>query len=118
MVGRQTDGKRFRSKLKALNERLRALRSAGGNAMVAFVRQHLMGHIQYYGVSGNTRRVTSYVYFASRLLFKWLNRRSQSRSLTWERFCAVIAGQLPRSRIVDNLYPMPTWMPQSGSRMV
>jgi RNA-directed DNA polymerase len=118
VVGRQTEGKRFRGKLKALNERLRALRSAGGNAMVAFVRQHLTGHIQYYGVSGNGRRVTSYVYFASRLLFKWLNRRSQSRSLTWERFCAVIAGQLPRGRVVHNLYPKPTWMPQSGSRMV
>jgi hypothetical protein len=118
VVGRQTEGKRFRSKLKALNERLRAMRSAGGNAMVAFVRQHLTGHIQYYGVSGNGRRVTSYVYFASRLLFKWLNRRSQSRSLTWERFCAVLAGQLPRGRIVHNLYPKPMWMTQSGSRMV
>ncbi|MEA3274637.1 MAG: group II intron reverse transcriptase/maturase [Pseudomonadota bacterium] len=118
MVGRRTEGKRFRSKLKALNERLRALRVAGGNAMVEFVRQHLEGHIQYYGVSGNARRVTSYVYFASRLLFKWLNRRSQSRSLTWERFCEVIAGQLPRGRILHNLYPKPTWMTQTGSRMV
>ena len=86
--------------------------------MVEFVRQHLEGHVQYYGVSGNTRRVTSYVYFASRLLFKWLNRRSQSRSLTWERFGEVIVRQLPRRRIVHNLYPKPTCMPQSGSRMV
>ena len=29
LVGRQTEGKRFRGKLKALNERLRALRVAG-----------------------------------------------------------------------------------------
>ncbi|MCG6895772.1 MAG: hypothetical protein LJE60_01495, partial [Thiocapsa sp.] len=29
LVGRQTEGKRFRTKLKALNERLRALRVAG-----------------------------------------------------------------------------------------
>ena len=84
LVGRQTEGKRLRSKLPALNERLRARRVAGGNTLVEFVRQHLEGHIQSYGVSGNTRRVTSYVYFASRLLFKWLNRRSQSRSLTWD----------------------------------
>jgi RNA-directed DNA polymerase len=118
MVGRQTEGKRFRSKLKALNERLRALRVAGGNKMVDFLRQHLEGHIQYYGVSGNARRVTSYAYFASRLLFKWLNRRSQSRSLTWEQFAAVIACRLPRGRILHNLYPMPMGKTQTGSRMV
>jgi group II intron reverse transcriptase/maturase len=118
MVGRQTEGKRFRSKLKALNERLRALRVAGGNEMVDFLRQHLEGHIQYYGVSGNARRVTSYVYFASRLLFKWLNRRSQSRSLTWEQFVEVIACRLPRGRILHNLYPMPMGKTQTGSRMV
>jgi group II intron reverse transcriptase/maturase len=118
LVGRQTEGKRFRTKLKALNERLRALRVAGGNQMVEFVRQHLEGHIQYYGVSGNTRRVTSYVYFASRLLFKWLNRRSQSRSLTWERFGEAIVRRLPRGRILHNLYPVPLWRTQTGSRMV
>jgi RNA-directed DNA polymerase len=115
MVGRRTEGKRFRSKLKALNERLPALRAAGGNAMVEYVRQHLEGHIQYYGVSGNARRVTSYVYFASRLLFKWLNRRSQSRSLTWEQFCDVIAPQLPRARILHNLYPSRRGCPRPGA---
>jgi RNA-directed DNA polymerase len=118
MVGRQTEGKRFRGKLKALNKRLRALRAAGGNRMVEFIRQHLEGHIQYYGVSGNTRRVTSYIYFASRLLFKWLNRRSQSRSLTWDRFGEVIVRRLPRGRILHNLYPVPPWRAQTGSRMV
>ena len=118
LVGRWTQGKRFRSKLQALNERLRELRVAGGNKMEEFVRQHLAGHIQYYGVSGNTRRVTSYIYFASRLLFKWLNRRSQSRSLTWERFAEVIIRRLPRGRILHNLYPVPLWRTQTGSRMV
>jgi group II intron reverse transcriptase/maturase len=118
MVGRQTEGKRFRTKLKALNERLRTLRVAGGNKMVEFVRQHLEGHIQYYGVSGNTRRVTSYIYFTSQLLFKWLNRRSQSRSLTWQRFGEVIVRRLPRGRILHNLYPVPLWRTQTGSRMV
>ena len=55
VVGRKTEGKRFRKKLKLLNERLRALRVAGGKAMLEFVQRHLAGHIQYYGVSGNTR---------------------------------------------------------------
>jgi len=118
VVGRKTDGQRLRKKLTALNARLRALRTQGGNAMVAFLTRHLRGHIQYYGVSGNARWVASYVYVAQRLLFKWLNRRSQKRSLNWKQFAAYIRRWLPTARIVHHLYPIPRWQTQTGSRMV
>ena len=118
VVGRKSDGKRLRKKLKALNAHLRALRTQGGNAMVAFLIRHLRGHIQYYGVSGNVRWVSSYVYSATGLLFKWLNRRSQKRSLNWKQFAAYIRRWLPRARIVHDLYPIPWWKTQTGSRMV
>jgi group II intron reverse transcriptase/maturase len=118
VVGRKTDGKRITKKLKALNVRLRALRTEGGNAMVAFLARHLQGHIQYYGVSGNSRGLSSYVYFAQRLLFTWLNRRSQKRSLTWKQFAAYIRRLLPKAEILHKLYPVPWWMTQTGSRMV
>ncbi len=35
--------------------------------------QYMQGHIRYYGVSGNYRQLAAYAYFASRLLYKWLN---------------------------------------------
>ena len=115
VVGRKTAGKRVRKKLKQLSERLRA---KGGRAMVAYVGRHLRGHLQYYGVSGNSRSVASYVYRATHYLFKWLNRRSQRRSLTWKRFGEAIRPLLPTARILHNLYPVPRWMTQAGSRMV
>ena len=115
---RKTDGKRLRKKLAALNARLRALRTEGGNAMVAFLVRHLQGHIQYYGVSGNSRGVSSYVYCTQRLLFKWLNRRSQKRSLNWKQFSTYIRRWLPKARILHDLYPVPWWKTQAGSRMV
>jgi len=118
VVGRRTDAKRVRKKLKQLSERLRGLRAQGGQAMVAYLGRHLRGHIQYYGVSGNSRGVAGYVYFATRLLFKWLNRRSQRRSMNWKRFGRVIRPLLPAARIVHDLYPIPWWMAQTGSRMV
>ena len=40
--------------------------------MVAYVRRHLQGHLQYFGVSGNSRSLQQYAYRAGRLLFKWL----------------------------------------------
>jgi len=119
VVGRKTERKRFTGKLKQLNERLRRLRWAGGKAMMAFVRRHLEGHIRYYGVSGNYRALSRYVRAASRLLYKWLNRRSQRRSIPWKRFCPILQDRvLPRIRIIHNLYPRPIGMTQTGSRMV
>jgi RNA-directed DNA polymerase len=59
VVGHKTEGKRFRKKLKGLNQRLRALRVAGGKAMLEYFQHPIRGHIQYYGVSGNIRWVTS-----------------------------------------------------------
>jgi RNA-directed DNA polymerase len=46
----------------------------------------LRGHYQYYGVSFNLPKLNHYYYAAVQALFKWLNRRSQRRSFTWERF--------------------------------
>jgi len=119
VVGRRTERKRFHRKLQVLNERLRALRVHGGTTMLGFFRQHMQGHIQYYGVSGNHRQLAAYAYFASRLLYKWLNRRSQRRSTDWARFRTSLHDRwLPPLRIRHNLYPEPSWKTQAGSRMV
>lgn len=108
MVGRKTQRDRARKKLKELSRKLSDLRLKGGKAMVDHVRRHLQGHIQYYGVSGNTRAMRAYCCKAGNYLFKWLNRRSQKRSLTWEEFASLLkGGLLPRPRIIHNLYPAP-----------
>jgi len=85
--------------------------------MVEYVRRHLQGHIQYYEVSGNIRSLKQYIYRATRLLYKWLNRRSQRRSVAWDRYHHVVVPQLPRPRIIHDLYPVLPWMTQTGSRM-
>ena len=91
----------------------------GGAAMLCYFRQHMQGHIRYYGVSGNYRQLAAYAYFASRLLYKWLNRRSQRRSTDWARFRTTLHScWLPPLRIYHNLYPERLWKTQAGSRMV
>ena len=118
VVGRKTQRERIRKKLKELSVRLDRLRTQGGRAMMEHVQQHLRGHLQYFGVSGNSRSLRQYVFRTRRLLFKWLNRRSQRRSVPWPRFDAVADQFLPRPRIIHNLYPSPRWKPSTGSRMV
>jgi RNA-directed DNA polymerase len=82
--------------------------------MMEYVQQHLRGHFQYFGVSGNSRSLRQYLYASRRLLFKWLNRRSQRRSVKWNH----LDGVLPRPRIIHNLYPDLLRKPPTGSRMV
>jgi group II intron reverse transcriptase/maturase len=118
VLGRKSQRERIAKKLKDVSERLSALRVEGGRAMMDYAKRHLRGHAAYYAVSGNTRSVRTYAYRMSCLLFKWLNRRSQRRGVTWERFSKVLSGWMPSLRIQHNLYPKPLWMTQAGSRMV
>ena len=58
----------------------------------------LRGHYQYYGVSHNIEKLNHYYFAATQALFTWLNRRSQKRSFTPERF---------ERRLMFNPLPMP-----------
>lgn len=65
----------------------------------------LRGHIQYYGVSFNLPMVSRFIFHARRLLFKWLNRRSQRRSFTWEKYELFLERcPLPRVRVCHPLF--------------
>jgi hypothetical protein len=68
----------------------------------------------FWSPAGNSRSLRQYLYASRRLLFKWLNRRSQRRGTKWDRLDKV----LRRPRIIHNLYPDLLRKPHTGSRMV
>jgi RNA-directed DNA polymerase len=102
-LGRNTQRERIRKNLKALGARLEALRTEGTRAMQEYVRRHLDGHIQYFGVSGNTRNVRTYVFRVARVLFTWINQRSQRRSFNWSQYHDWIRSWFPRPHIAHAL---------------
>lgn len=102
-LGRKTQRERVRKSLKALGARLQVLRMQGTRAMQKYVRLHVRGHIRYFGISGNSRSVRTYVFRVERLLYKWINRRSQRRSFNWPRYHDWIRSWFPRPRIVHAL---------------
>lgn len=83
----KTSGKRYRSKLNKVKDWAKQVRDKGklGTIWKTFCAK-LRGHVQYYGVSFNSRAVMSFLSEASKILFKWLNRRSQRKSLNWDKF--------------------------------
>jgi group II intron reverse transcriptase/maturase len=102
----KTCGKRLRSKLKAVNTWGRLVRSQFPLKHIwAVFCSKLRGHIQYYGVSFNFRAIQTFQMKATRILFKWLNRRSQRRSMNWEQFALYIrANPLPKVTICHALF--------------
>ena len=106
LVKVKTSGSRLRSKLVALNAWAKAVRSRFPleqfwELLCAKVR----GHIRYYGVTFNIRALQSFVKRATRIVYKWLNRRSQRRSFTWATFQTYVDRHpLPRAAIYHALY--------------
>lgn len=108
IVGRKTSAKKFRAKCKAMNGWLKSVRNACEvKEWWPVLQAKLRGHYQYYGVSGNMRSLRRYYHRTTRLVFKWLNRRSQRRSYYWDGFRAYLNHYpLPPPRIVHNLYTL------------
>jgi RNA-directed DNA polymerase len=65
----------------------------------------LRGHINYYGVSHNAGNVSKFLHEATKIVFKWLNRRSQRKSFNWEQYVKYIKTYpLPTVKIVHRLF--------------
>ena len=82
----RTDRKKFRAKLKEMNQWLKRNRAVPLKMLIPKLNQKLVGHYRYYGVTYNVGMLIKYHYYTINMLFKWLNRRSQKKSYTWETF--------------------------------
>jgi len=105
MVDRKTDAARLRRKAKEMSAQLAKRRTLGIKLMVGFACSHFRGHLQYYGISGNLRSLKRYRQLVRLYLFKWINRRSQRRSLTWEKVTLLINSfELAEPRIIHAIW--------------
>lgn len=107
-VGRKTSRKKFVIKCKEMTKWLKSIRNKAApkewwNTLAAKLR----GHYQYYGVSGNFRGIKAYYIHTIRSLLKWLNRRSQKRSMSWNGFKKYLEHYpIPVPKICHNFYTL------------
>lgn len=74
--------------------------------MMERARSRIVGYLNYYAVTDNLERCSYYVYSATQILFKWLNRKSQRKAYTWEGFNQVLTWMnWPQARICKDLNP-------------
>lgn len=105
---RRTDRKKFQLKIKAMNDWLKKNRNAMTlQDLWKILRAKLRGHFQYYGVTDNFAGIKRFYKRTIRLVFKWINRRSQKKSCNWEQFWEYLAKYpLPEPKIYHKFYDL------------
>lgn len=102
----KTSGKKFRAKLKNVRIWAQTVRSKLNLWSIwRIFKAKLRGHIQYYGVSFNMLKVDEFIGRSTKILFKWLNRRSQRKSFDWEKFQKFMErSPPPKARVIHRLF--------------
>lgn len=96
---------RFTRKVKELGEWLKAHRHEPLAEQHAQLSAKIEGHIQYYGVSFNSRSLGNLVEEVKRRWLRWLRRRGGRDYWTWERMSRYLkANPLPTPRIAHKLF--------------
>lgn len=108
-VGRKTSRKKYTAKCIEMNLWLKAIRNmVKTKEWWETLKAKLRGHFQYYGVSENYNGIERFYKFTIKVVRKWMNRRSQKRKMSWEKFINYLGHYpLPKPRIVHNFYMSP-----------
>ncbi|MUV37561.1 RNA-directed DNA polymerase [Lentibacillus sp. JNUCC-1] len=106
-VKRKTSRKKMKAKLANQKEWLKANRNRDIQEIMARLDRSLKGYYNYYCITDNTLAVEEFLYRVKQLLFKWMNRRSQRKSFSWDKFNLFLRKYpLPKPKMKVNIYEL------------
>ena len=101
----KTARKKYKSKIKEFKAWIKENRHMPLKNLIDKINEKLRGHIQYFGITHNFEMVNKFRYTVIKTLFKWLNRRSQTKSYTWEEFNKMLeVYPIVKAKICVNIY--------------
>lgn len=104
-VKRKTGKKKFSKKCREMNRLIRDMRHQPVKDIVEKLNRILVGYDHYYGITDNSRCINAFHLAVKRMLFKWLNRRSQRLSYDWQGFTEMLkVYPLVKARIYVSIY--------------
>ncbi len=89
-VFKRTARKKLQATKRAFSEFIKKSRHMKTSILLDKLTQKLRGYYNYYGAVGNFRSLYDVYSHVVELLYKWLNRRSGRKSLTWVQLKRVI----------------------------
>ena len=99
-LGRKTSSKRLVKQIQAVKRELRNRMHFPVNENLAWLNRVIRGHINYYGVPGNSRAIGRFRLEVVRRWMKLLRRRSQRSRLNWAKFGPWVDRHLVKARVV------------------
>lgn len=114
-VKRKTSRTKFTASLKRCKEWLRTNRNTQTASIMRQLSTKVVGYYRYYGITDNTEALVRFRSEVSKLLFKWLNRRSQKRSFDWNKFNLFLKRYpLPTPKITVHIYELSSQLSYLG----
>jgi group II intron reverse transcriptase/maturase len=106
-VKRRTSRKALARSLREFTEWARKSRAVlRKGEMLRSAKIRIAGHMNYYAITDNSKKCSTFLYYARRILFKWLNRKSQRRSYTWKGYLQALKwAEWPKANIRKDLSP-------------
>lgn len=106
-VKRRTSRKKMGQSLRKFTEWAKESRaSLRKGEMLRRAKSRIQGHLNHYAITDNGRMCHTYLYLATRILFKWINRKSQRKAYTWKEFNQVLKWVgWPTARIQVQMSP-------------
>jgi RNA-directed DNA polymerase len=105
VVQRKTASSRMRRALAAVAAWCRAHRHDPVREQHKALSRKLVGHYQYFGITGNWSALNLVRRRVQETWRKWLDRRSQRRRMSWERFTELLARMpLPPPKVVHSAF--------------
>ena len=102
IIKRRTDRKRLQRAFTEITEWCRENRHQRIRKQTETMKQKLRGHYNYYGIAGNSAGIQQFFDGVMRIWYRWLNRRSQHRSYTWEGFKEMTKEYgVPKPKVVE-----------------
>lgn len=103
-ISRKTSKKKYSASLLRCKEWIRSNRHLPSEEFMKKVKSKLQGHCNYYGVTGNRTTLSDFIDEVKRMVYKWLNRRSQRKSFNWDKFNLFLRKYpLPRAKVYVDL---------------
>ncbi len=106
-IKRNTSKKKYKTSLLRCKEWIKGNRNEPIKEFMKTIVSKLQGHCNYYGITDNRYAVSSYIYEVKRLLYKWLNRRSQCKSFDWNKFILFLKKYpLPKAKVYVRIFDL------------
>ena len=105
IIRRRTSRKKLRASIATFTEWIKTNRNKKISKLLTTLKAKYRGYWNYCGVIGNYGSLKTFYYRTRRILFKWLNRRSQRLSYNWAGFKDLLKQFLIPAPKITEKYP-------------